>query len=95
LCISKNEKQSLPCFDENEYVKNGNFNFRNINSLLEEFKYLRHANILLFSSFDEIILRRKGIACNNEMSLNALIFIIAGHTTHHINILKSKYLNEF
>jgi len=61
--------------------------------LLREFKYLREANIILFNSFDEIILRRNGIACDNEVSLNALIYIIAGHTAYHLNILKGKYLN--
>ncbi|GAB6283401.1 MAG: hypothetical protein STSR0008_21670 [Ignavibacterium sp.] len=102
LCIARNEKQNLPCFDENEYVKQAKFNSRNIasighygKSLLEEFQNLRNANILLFNTFDENILKKKGIACDKEISVNALIYIIAGHTEHHLEILKSKYLESF
>jgi len=35
---------------------------------------------------------RKGTVNNNELSVIALGFIIAGHETHHCQVLKERYL---
>ncbi|MCC6548563.1 MAG: hypothetical protein IT279_00695, partial [Ignavibacteriaceae bacterium] len=67
-------------------------NERTLSSLLNEFEHLRLANVELFSSFNNTTIHRTGEANNNEISIRALIWIIAGHAAHHFHILKEKYI---
>ncbi|NIK72609.1 putative damage-inducible protein DinB [Thermonema lapsum] len=92
MSLARGEKQSLPGFDENEYVRQAHFSRRSMRSLLDEFNHLRNANIVLFESFDETALARKGIANGIEVSVLALCAIVAGHAIHHVHVLKEKYL---
>jgi hypothetical protein len=55
--------------------------------------HLRSSTIDLFESFTPEMLIRKGTANNNELSVIVLGFIIAGHETHHCNVLKERYLS--
>jgi hypothetical protein len=92
LRFARNDKTPLAGFDEKEYVKHSNFNDRSIYELAHEFGLVREANLAMFKSFDEAALSRKGIANDNELSVKALIYVIAGHTMHHMNVIRSKYL---
>jgi len=92
LCFARNDKSKLPGFDENEYASSAHFADRSIQSLAEEFAVVRKANMFLLNSLNEEELNRTGIANNNPISVKALVFIIAGHAMHHINIVKERYL---
>jgi hypothetical protein len=94
LCVARGEKKSLLAYDEDSYAKNGNFSKRSVKSLVDEFTFLRKSLLLLIENFDEEIFNRRGLANNKEVTVRALFFIIAGHTQHHINILKEKYLKK-
>lgn len=91
-CVARNDKTSLPGFEENDYVQNAHFADRTIESFAEEFDLLRRSNLMLFKSFTEEELSRLGNANGHPISARALLFIIAGHLNHHINILKERYL---
>jgi hypothetical protein len=92
LCIARGEQITLPGFDENQYVSNGQFNKRSLYDLAHEFSIVRESNIALFKSFDSAILDIMGSANNNKMSVRAILFMIAGHEKHHINVIKERYL---
>ena len=92
LCFARGENQSIPGFDENEYAFFADVDNRNLNELKEELIVIRKSSILLFESFNITMLQRKGIANNAEISVNALGFCIVGHSLHHFNILKERYL---
>ena len=92
LAISKNEKQSLPGFDENDYMRESNYSERNYSDLLEELKKVRESNIFMFKNFSEEVLDRRGVANDSEVTVRAILFIITGHELHHINIIKERYL---
>ena len=94
LSISRNETQSLPGFDENDYIRESNYSKRNYYDIVDELRKVRESNLLMFKSFSEEILDRKGVANNSEVTVRALLFIIAGHEIHHINIVKKRYLNK-
>jgi hypothetical protein len=93
LRISRNDTQPLPGFEQDEYVKNGTSDKRNLKDLIDEFEHLRKANLLLFRSFDEKELARRGKASGYDVTVLALLFIIAGHEIHHCRVLKEKYLD--
>ena len=92
LCIARGEKQHLPGMEQDDYVKEGEFNKRTLKNLLNEYELLRKSNIILFKSFQEKELQNRGVASDNEVTVLALMFIIAGHEKHHIKVLKEKYL---
>lgn len=91
LAIARGEKQSLPGFEQDDYVKEADFNSRKINDLLEEYKKIRESTISLFETFDENIYDKKGTANNSPVTVRAIMFMIPGHEKHHINILKERY----
>jgi len=91
LAIARGEKQSLPGFEQDEYVAESNFNNRSLVDMINDFLTARESNIILIKSFDEEILNRRGIASESEVTVLALIYIIAGHEKHHMKILKEKY----
>ncbi|MBT8380587.1 MAG: DinB family protein [Ignavibacteria bacterium] len=92
LCIARGEKKSLPGFEQDDYVKEGNFNHRELFDLNYEFRLLRESNLLLFKSFTTEMLKQKGFANESSISVLAILFIIAGHELHHIKVLQEKYI---
>jgi len=59
---------------------------------MKEYESVRKATLTLFRSFSEEDLQRKGTANNNVYSVRGLLYHLAGHELHHLNILKEKYL---
>lgn len=92
LRFSRNDRTELPGFEENEYAVTANGNSRSIMELLTELSAVRQATILLFKTFSEEVLMRKGIASNNQMSVRAIGFVIIGHQNHHQAIFCERYL---
>jgi len=94
LAFARGEKQSLPGFEQDDYVAESNFNNRSLADLINEFLTARKSNIILFKSFDEDILNRRGIASDSEVTVLALIYIIAGHEKHHMKFLRERYTEK-
>ena len=92
LRFARNDKTSLKGFEENAYVPESFANSRTIDSLLDEYKKQRASSLALFSSFSEDIMKRKGIANENYMSVRAIGFVICGHEKHHCKVIKERYL---
>jgi hypothetical protein len=93
LTFARGDKNNIPGFDENAYVANADYANRSLNDMAHEFGVVRDSNIILFKSFNQKDLLRKGTANNMEVSVRALIYIIAGHVTHHLNVIRQRYLN--
>jgi len=94
LRIARGDKQRLPGYEPDDYVKNSKCFERSLKSLMEEMLLLRAADILLIGSFDESDLFRRGFVEDYEITVNATLFILAGHEKHHINYIKENYLNK-
>jgi len=94
LAISRGEKNPLPGFAENEYVRNGKYENRSLQSLLAEYSQLSSANLELFKSLDEEMLSQKGTASGKEVTARAILFVTIGHEKHHLEIIKSRYLSK-
>lgn len=92
LCIARGETQPLPGFDEETYVANAIFDERGLDDIVAEMMVLRKANLLLFSSLAEQDVVRQGIANGKPVTPRALMWILAGHTEHHLGVLKERYL---
>jgi len=94
LRFARGDSQKSTSFDENLYAAAGQFNKRSLYDLLHEFSLSRESNIALFKSFDEETLNSMGSANNNRMSVRAILFMIAGHEKHHVNVIKERYLTQ-
>jgi uncharacterized damage-inducible protein DinB len=94
LAFARKEISALPNMDENNYAENSHANNRKWKDLIEEFEAVRHATIYLYESFSEDQLELTGKTVSYEMSVKAVGYIIAGHSAHHINILKERYLTD-
>ena len=94
LRFARNDKTPLSGFEENDYAPQANASGRSLQKIAAEMAHLRSATIDLFEGFTPEMLTRKGTANKNELSVIVLGFIIAGHETHHCNILKERYLSD-
>jgi uncharacterized damage-inducible protein DinB len=91
LRFSRSDATPLAGFEQDDYVRNGPFASRALSDLVEEFIAVRRATISLLRNLDEAAWMRRGTANNNEVSVRALAYIIAGHELHHRGILEEKY----
>lgn len=92
LSFARKEQAPLPGFEEDDYVANARFSERSLGSLAEEFEVNRRSILFLIKSLNEEELSRMGTANNKSMSARAVVFALAGHLVHHVNILKERYL---
>ena len=92
LRIGRGDITPLPSFDQDAYVPQSNAAGRTLEGIIDEYKSVRRSSLLLFKSFPEKILHRKGTASNAIVSVGALGFLICGHQKHHKGILKERYL---
>ncbi len=94
LRFSRDDATPLAGFEENFYVANSNFSVRSLADLVEEFSLLRQSNFIFFKNLSEDAWLRRGVASDNEVSVNALAHIMVGHVRHHLNILRERYLTR-
>jgi hypothetical protein len=90
--FARNDQQPLPGFEQDGYVLAADFGQRQLNELAAEFEHLRRANLYLFGSLDDEAWLRRGVASDNEVSVRALAYIMAGHEAHHMRIVRERYL---
>jgi hypothetical protein len=83
---------SLPSFDQNIGAGAARADEYSWGSHVQEFQQIRQATLSLFRSLPVEAWTRSGIASGNPVTVNALAYIIAGHVSHHIAILRERYL---
>lgn len=92
LWIARGDTTPLPGFDQDPYVVTSRANERSTESLLEEYASVRNATLTLFGNLPDDAWMRRGTANDHAVTVRALIYILAGHELHHLNIIKEKYL---
>lgn len=94
LRFSRSDATPLAGFEENDYAPQANAHSRTLHQLATEMKNLRVSTIDLFASFTPVMLKRTGTANGNLISVINLGYIVAGHETHHRNVLTERYLKK-
>lgn len=90
LAFSRGQAE-LPGFDENVYVELSNSNNRTIQDLASEFRTVRHSNLYMLRTLTPAQLVAHGVANGRQVQVNTILYIMAGHEVHHLNILKERY----
>ncbi|MBS1811540.1 MAG: DinB family protein [Acidobacteria bacterium] len=94
FAFAHGEAAALPGFDENDYVRESNFDQTPLQDLLAHFILLRESNVLLLEQLAEGDWGKSGVASDNPVTVRALVWIMAGHVRHHLNILRDRYLTD-
>ncbi len=83
----------LPSYDQNVAASGARADTVAWADHIEEFRRVRLATISLFRNMPSEAWMRSGIASDNRFTVRALAYIMAGHVTHHIQILRERYLS--
>lgn len=94
LCVARNDTQSLPGFDENDYVRYAGFEHRTMADLVGEYRIVRRATLTFFRSLTAEAWLRRGIINDYTASVRGLAFHIAAHELHHLRVLRERYLTD-
>ena len=92
LRFARNDTAGLNGYDQDDYVSAGNFDSRTLTDLADEFFNLRRANTIMYNSFNDEDMQKAGTADGNRVNVRSIAYILVGHPTHHINVIKDKYL---
>ena len=92
LRFARKDSTPLPGFEENDYAVSARAERRPWSEMIEEFRQLRGANLLMFKAFDSEDLEREGISNGQPVYVLALGYIMVGHIDHHLNIIRQRYL---
>jgi hypothetical protein len=82
----------LHIMEENLYARNVDVTNRSMESLLEEFTAVRKATELLLLNIAEEQTKWTCNIAGNKVTPRALGYMMLGHTVHHINIVRDRYL---
>src|ERR1051325_300652 len=92
LWCSRGYETALPSFEQEIAVATAKADDVAWRVHIEEFRAVRAATIALFRNLPPEAWERSGIASDNRVSVRALAYIIPGHLTHHVKILRERYL---
>jgi hypothetical protein len=92
VTVARGDQTPLPGFDENLWVPPGRFTDRPLPSLIDEWVAVRSASIALFANLPADAPTRRGTANGKPISVRALAYIIPGHASHHLAVVKERYL---
>jgi uncharacterized damage-inducible protein DinB len=94
LRFARGDRTPLPGFEQDDYMRPARFDARPLAGIAAELDSVRLATLALFRGLDAEALARRGEASGKEVSVRALAWIIAGHTHHHVEILRERYLAQ-
>jgi len=92
LRFARNDNTPIEGFDQDEFVRGGSFDDISLSELASEFEHVRRASLSLFKHLGDEAWKRTGKANDDEVSVRALAYIMAGHELHHVGVLRTKYL---
>ena len=90
LRISRGDQTPLPGFDENMYAKTGGFNECSMRDIVDDFEVARRATLSLFRLMPASAWMNTGTANSYTVSARACPWIIAGHVSHHLAIVRKR-----
>jgi len=92
LMFARGNSDPIPGFKEDEFVKAAGFDQRTVHDIASELHSVRASNLALFRSFTDADMLKTGVANGQVISVNAIVYIVAGHAFHHAAILHERYL---
>jgi hypothetical protein len=91
LRIVRADATPLAGFDENQWAAVAPHHARPLLDVVDELLAVRGATLALVRSLDDEALDRSAIANGQPITARAICWILAGHTQHHVGILRERY----
>jgi hypothetical protein len=92
LWFARGLESPLPSFEQDVAVGSARSNDVSWHRHVEEFQAVRASTVAFFHSLPDDAWTRRGKASGYDFSVRACAFIAAGHVTHHLKILRERYL---
>lgn len=81
---------ALPGFDQDAWVA-ADVSDRTLSDLVAEARAVRAATLALLEGLPAAALDRRGEASGHAMTARAALFVVAGHTAHHMALFRERY----
>lgn len=94
LRIVRGDVLAYPSYEEEQFVREAQFDRISFCDLLDEFTFVRRSTILLLKGLTDELWLRHGELYNSRLTARAAACVIAGHETHHRSVLKERYLSQ-
>ncbi|URN93785.1 MAG: GNAT family N-acetyltransferase [Candidatus Pristimantibacillus lignocellulolyticus] len=94
LRIARSDVRELPGYDRDIFAEMSSCDHLPLTKVLDDYCAVRNSSISLVDNLTKEAITRVGNFNDHVLSARAIIYIIVGHETHHLNIIKSKYLNQ-
>lgn len=95
LRIARSDVRELPGYDRDIFAEMSAYDNLPLSKVLNDYCAVRNSTVSLIDNLTVEAFTRLGEFNDHALSVRAIIYIIVGHETHHINIIKAKYLNQF
>ncbi|NEW07629.1 DinB family protein [Paenibacillus sp. SYP-B3998] len=95
LSVARGDRMKLPGYDQDIFVNNGSFGECTLAELLVDLQAVRQATFSLLSTISETAWLRVGNVVNKVVTARSLLYLIVGHTEHHLNVIKHAIPGEF
>ena len=92
LWFARGFEDELPSFDQEIGFKAAGSDQIDWQDHVEEFHAIRSATVSFFRNLPDEAWSRRGVASGSPVTVRALAYIVAGHVSHHLAILKERYL---
>jgi len=94
LCISRNDQNRFPGFDQDDYVRYSNYDSVKALDLANEWRAVRASTEYLMRHITPEMASRMGTANEISVRASAFPFIMGGHVMHHYRVAQEKYLSN-
>lgn len=78
-------------FEQDSFAENSGANRRTVDDLIDELVSVRRATKALYDSFDDDMLKARGMNWEVEVSVLDVGYTIIGHQIHHLNVIAERY----
>ncbi len=92
LRIARGDSTPLAGFEQDSWVPNSGARDRNSTDILTEIDVVRASTLSLVHSVSSEAFARSGTASGKNISAGALVWLIAGHFSHHLKLTAERYL---
>lgn len=92
LRIARGDKTALAGFDQDAFAETCNVESRTKDSVIEEYYTTRQATITLIEGLHKDVAQYMGNASGYDVSFTAICHIIAGHESHHMEVIRKRYM---
>lgn len=92
LWFARGFESPLPSFEQEAGVVGAKADATAWSRHVDEFHDIRQASLSLFRNLPTDVWDRRGTASDNSFTVRAMAYIVAGHASHHMAMLRERYL---